>query len=82
MAGEVIPSAAADTNFWYFNGAYAGTTVPLGWNSNTYPADAPNCLQPVAEQHGPERLPLLGRRQGIREHASRRGELRRLATAR
>jgi len=45
MAGEVIPSACADCNFWYFNGAYAGTTVPLGWNSNTYPADAPNCFQ-------------------------------------
>jgi prepilin-type processing-associated H-X9-DG protein len=44
MAGEVIPSAAADSNFWYFNGAYAGTTVPLGWNSNTYPANAANCL--------------------------------------
>jgi prepilin-type processing-associated H-X9-DG protein len=44
MAGEVIPSAAADSNFWYFNGAYAGTTVPLGWNANTYPAAAPNCL--------------------------------------
>jgi prepilin-type N-terminal cleavage/methylation domain-containing protein/prepilin-type processing-associated H-X9-DG protein len=38
MAGEVIPSRAADSNFWYFNGGYAGTTVPLGWNSNTYPA--------------------------------------------
>jgi len=44
MAGEIIPSASADTNFWYFNGAYAGTTVPLGWNSNTYPASAANCL--------------------------------------
>jgi len=44
MAGEVIPSAAADSNFWYFNGAYAGTTVPVGWNSNTFPANAPNCL--------------------------------------
>jgi len=44
MAGEVIPSRAADSNFWYFNGAYAGTTVPLGWNSNTYPASAANCL--------------------------------------
>jgi len=43
MAGEVIPSAAADSNFWYFNGSYAGTTVPLGWNSNTYPAAAANC---------------------------------------
>lgn len=45
MAGEVIPSRAADSNFWYFNGSYAGTTVPLGWNSNTYPASSPNCLQ-------------------------------------
>jgi prepilin-type N-terminal cleavage/methylation domain-containing protein/prepilin-type processing-associated H-X9-DG protein len=44
MAGEVIPSACADCNFWYFNGAYAGTTVPLGWNSNTYPSAAANCL--------------------------------------
>jgi prepilin-type processing-associated H-X9-DG protein len=44
MAGEVIPSAAADSNFWFFNGAYAGTTVPLGWNSNTYPSSAANCL--------------------------------------
>jgi prepilin-type N-terminal cleavage/methylation domain-containing protein/prepilin-type processing-associated H-X9-DG protein len=44
MAGEVIPSAAADSNFWFFNGAYAGTTVPLGWNANTYPAAAANCL--------------------------------------
>ena len=45
MAGEVIPSAAADSNFWFFNGAYAGMTVPLGWDANTYPAAAPNCNQ-------------------------------------
>jgi prepilin-type N-terminal cleavage/methylation domain-containing protein/prepilin-type processing-associated H-X9-DG protein len=45
VAGEVIPSRAADSNFWFFNGAYAGTTVPLGWNSNTYPAAAANCNQ-------------------------------------
>jgi len=44
LAGEVMPSADADNNFWFFNGAYAGTTVPLGWNANTYPAAAPNCL--------------------------------------
>jgi prepilin-type N-terminal cleavage/methylation domain-containing protein/prepilin-type processing-associated H-X9-DG protein len=45
MAGEVLPSRAADSNFWYFNGAYAGTTVPLGWNANTYPSSAANCYQ-------------------------------------
>jgi prepilin-type processing-associated H-X9-DG protein len=35
IVGEVLPSAAADNNFWMFNGSYAGTTVPLGFNSNT-----------------------------------------------
>jgi prepilin-type N-terminal cleavage/methylation domain-containing protein/prepilin-type processing-associated H-X9-DG protein len=35
IVGEVLPSNAADNNFWMFNGSYAGTTVPLGFNSNT-----------------------------------------------
>jgi prepilin-type N-terminal cleavage/methylation domain-containing protein/prepilin-type processing-associated H-X9-DG protein len=35
IVGEVLPSNAADSNFWMFNGSYAGTTVPLGFNSNT-----------------------------------------------
>jgi prepilin-type N-terminal cleavage/methylation domain-containing protein/prepilin-type processing-associated H-X9-DG protein len=35
IVGEVLPSNAADSNFWMFNGSYAGTTVPLGYNSNT-----------------------------------------------
>jgi len=43
MVGEVLPERAADSNFWHGNGATAGTTVPLNWNSNTYPADGPNC---------------------------------------
>jgi prepilin-type N-terminal cleavage/methylation domain-containing protein/prepilin-type processing-associated H-X9-DG protein len=34
IVGEVLPSNAADSNFWGFNGGYAGTTVPLGYNSN------------------------------------------------
>jgi len=45
MAGEVLPDRAADSNFWHHNGATAGTTVPLNWNSNTFPADAANCNQ-------------------------------------
>jgi prepilin-type N-terminal cleavage/methylation domain-containing protein/prepilin-type processing-associated H-X9-DG protein len=44
MVGEVLPSAAADSNFWFFNGAYAGTTTPLGWQANTYPPAGPKCL--------------------------------------
>ena len=34
ITGEVLPSNAADNTFWMFNGSYAGTTVPLGFNSN------------------------------------------------
>jgi prepilin-type N-terminal cleavage/methylation domain-containing protein/prepilin-type processing-associated H-X9-DG protein len=41
--GEVIPSRAADSNFWFQNGGLAGHTVPVNWNSNTYPAAGANC---------------------------------------
>src|SRR5262249_41350373 len=44
MVGEVVPSRAADSNFWMTNGGTAGTTVPLCWNSNTFPASDPVCL--------------------------------------
>jgi prepilin-type N-terminal cleavage/methylation domain-containing protein/prepilin-type processing-associated H-X9-DG protein len=43
MVGEMLPDRAADSNFWHGNGACAGTTVPLGWNSNTFPSAAANC---------------------------------------
>jgi prepilin-type N-terminal cleavage/methylation domain-containing protein/prepilin-type processing-associated H-X9-DG protein len=43
IVGEVIPSRAANSNFWGTNGGTAGTTVPLGWNSNTFPAADPAC---------------------------------------
>ena len=43
VAGEVLPDRAADSNFWHHNGSSAGTTVPLNWNSNTFPSSAANC---------------------------------------
>jgi prepilin-type processing-associated H-X9-DG protein len=43
IVGEVLPSRAADSNFYNQNGATAGCTVPLGWNSNTYPATDSKC---------------------------------------
>jgi len=43
LVGEVLPFRAADSNFYNQNGSTAGTTVPLGWNSNSYPASASNC---------------------------------------
>jgi prepilin-type N-terminal cleavage/methylation domain-containing protein/prepilin-type processing-associated H-X9-DG protein len=52
LAGEIIPSRAADANFWFQNGGIHGTTVPLNWNSNTFdPTKAPckdNWQQPSA----------------------------------
>jgi len=44
LVGEMLPDRAADSNFWHGNGATAGTTVPINWNSNTFPSSAPNCL--------------------------------------
>jgi prepilin-type N-terminal cleavage/methylation domain-containing protein/prepilin-type processing-associated H-X9-DG protein len=42
LAGEIIPSRAADANFWFQNGGVHGCTVPLNWNSNTFdPTIAP-----------------------------------------
>jgi prepilin-type N-terminal cleavage/methylation domain-containing protein/prepilin-type processing-associated H-X9-DG protein len=42
LAGEIIPSRAADANFWFQNGGVHGMTVPLNWNSNTFdPTKAP-----------------------------------------
>jgi prepilin-type processing-associated H-X9-DG protein len=43
MVGEVIPVQAADNNFWNENGGCAGCTVPINWNSNTFPATDPSC---------------------------------------
>jgi prepilin-type N-terminal cleavage/methylation domain-containing protein/prepilin-type processing-associated H-X9-DG protein len=43
MVGEVIPIQAADSNFWNENGGCAGTTIPINWNSNTFPAADPAC---------------------------------------
>ena len=43
LVGEVLPIQDANNNFWAGQGAVAGTTIPLGWNSNTWPASDPIC---------------------------------------
>jgi prepilin-type N-terminal cleavage/methylation domain-containing protein/prepilin-type processing-associated H-X9-DG protein len=43
VVGEMLPSAAADSNFWFQNGGIHGMTVPLGWNSNTVDPASANC---------------------------------------
>ena len=34
-AGEILPSRAADANFWFQNGNSPGSASRLNWNSNT-----------------------------------------------
>ena len=41
--GEVLPSRAADSNFWFQNGGLAGHTVPVNWNSNTFDPNLASC---------------------------------------
>jgi prepilin-type N-terminal cleavage/methylation domain-containing protein/prepilin-type processing-associated H-X9-DG protein len=43
IVGEMMPSRAADSNFWFQNGGVHGMTVPVGWNSNTVDPTSANC---------------------------------------
>jgi len=43
LVGEMMPSRAADSNFWFQNGGVHGMTVPVGWNSNTVDPASANC---------------------------------------
>ena len=43
LAGEVLPYQAADSNFYMLNGATAGTTLPINWNSAGVPGRFPGC---------------------------------------
>jgi prepilin-type processing-associated H-X9-DG protein len=43
MVGEVRPIADANNAFWTSTGSASGTTVPLGWDANAFPASDPNC---------------------------------------
>jgi prepilin-type processing-associated H-X9-DG protein len=43
LVGEGLPDSDGNLNFWGMTGALGGTTVPLGWNSNSFPASDPTC---------------------------------------
>ncbi len=43
LYGEALPIQAANNQFWNAPGASAGTTIPIGWNSNTVPGTDPSC---------------------------------------
>jgi prepilin-type N-terminal cleavage/methylation domain-containing protein/prepilin-type processing-associated H-X9-DG protein len=43
VLGEILPYQTADSNFWNFNGAVAGVTIPINWNSNTIDPSDPSC---------------------------------------
>jgi len=43
LVGEVLPLADANNAFWTSTGCASGTTVPLGWDSNSFPAADSAC---------------------------------------
>jgi prepilin-type N-terminal cleavage/methylation domain-containing protein/prepilin-type processing-associated H-X9-DG protein len=43
LVGEVRPVADANNAFWTSTGSASGTTVPLGWDANSWPAADPIC---------------------------------------
>ena len=72
MVGEVLPFRAADSNFWHLNGATGRHDRPAGLELQHRSPPAPELLsQPVAARC--RWLPLLRRRQGLREPCTRAG---------
>jgi len=45
LAGEALPEKTAELAFFVTNGGTAGTTVPINFDSNTFPATDPTCNQ-------------------------------------
>jgi prepilin-type N-terminal cleavage/methylation domain-containing protein/prepilin-type processing-associated H-X9-DG protein len=43
LVGEVLPLADANNNFWTSTGCASGTTVPVGFDTNSFPAADPTC---------------------------------------
>ncbi|MGE3820893.1 MAG: DUF1559 domain-containing protein [Isosphaeraceae bacterium] len=43
LVGEVIPINDANNAFWTSTGSASGTTVPINWKTNTFPASDPTC---------------------------------------
>jgi prepilin-type processing-associated H-X9-DG protein len=43
LVGEVLPVADANNAFWTSTGSASGTTIPLGWDTNSFPASDPSC---------------------------------------
>src|SRR5262249_15185762 len=43
LVGEVLPIADANNAFWTSTGSASGTTVPLGFDTNSFPAADPKC---------------------------------------
>lgn len=53
MAGESLPEMRANLAFYVNNGATAGTTVPISYNSNAIPPNSPGCNPAIWEGNPP-----------------------------
>jgi len=43
LVGEVLPIADANNAFWTSTGSASGTTVPISWDTNSFPASNSTC---------------------------------------
>jgi prepilin-type N-terminal cleavage/methylation domain-containing protein/prepilin-type processing-associated H-X9-DG protein len=53
LVGEVLPNADADNNFWTSPGAVAGTTIPLGWDTESGDPYLPSCRNQFQQPGAP-----------------------------
>jgi prepilin-type N-terminal cleavage/methylation domain-containing protein/prepilin-type processing-associated H-X9-DG protein len=44
IVAEDLPAQIGGLAFWSFSEAGSGTSVPMNWDSNSYPADGPGCF--------------------------------------
>ena len=73
------PIADANNAFWTSTGSASGTTVPLGWDTNSFPAADPACngkwqaaTAPLGCRYSAAAKGFASRHPGGRQHALRR----------
>ena len=75
LVGEVLPLADANNDFWTSTGSASGTTVPLGWDTNSFHGQPTDCNGNWQGRRAPLGCRYCGLGQGLREPAPRRGQL-------
>src|SRR5262249_61530430 len=76
LAGEVLPGADSDNNFWPSPGALAGTTIPLGWDTESGDPTLPSCRNQLQRPWAPLNCGFSAAAKGfVSRHPGRAGFL-------